>query len=184
MDSKNEELYQTLFKEMTPVEYLKISRAAQWETLKPNMRLITQGMPVPDLYLIYNGTVDVLVDNKRITKLGSFIRKTSLDELPQLFNILKGDMSVVGPRPDIVGYYDILEGENRKILELKPGLTSEAAIKYANEEQLLDQQENPQHYNDIVLFPDKVQMNLAYYYNRSFFGDIKIIGQTVFCLLK
>ena len=67
MDDKNEELYSTLFKDMTPVEYLKISRAAQWETLKPNMRIITQGMPVPDLYLIYNGTVDVLVDNKRIT---------------------------------------------------------------------------------------------------------------------
>ena len=64
MDDKNEELYQTLFKEMTPVEYLKISRAAQWETLKPGQRLITQGMPVPDLYLIYNGTVDVAIDGE------------------------------------------------------------------------------------------------------------------------
>ena len=79
MDSKNEELYQTLFKEMTPVEYLKISRAAEWVTLKPNMRIITQGMPVPDLYLIYNGTVDVLVDNKRITDLrdGEFVGEMS-----------------------------------------------------------------------------------------------------------
>ena len=79
MDDKNEELYSTLFKDMTPVEYLKISRAAQWETLKPNMRIITQGMPVPDLYLIYNGTVDVLIDNKRITDLrdGEFVGEMS-----------------------------------------------------------------------------------------------------------
>ena len=79
MDDKNEELYQTLFKEMTPVEYLKISRAAQWETLKPNMRIITQGMPVPDLYLIYNGTVDVLIDNEQITELrdGEFVGEMS-----------------------------------------------------------------------------------------------------------
>ena len=79
MDDKNEELYSTLFKDMTPVEYLKISRAAQWITLKPNKRIITQGMPVPDLYLIYNGTVDVLVDNKRITDLrdGEFVGEMS-----------------------------------------------------------------------------------------------------------
>ena len=79
MDDKNEELYSTLFKDMTPVEYLKISRAAQWETLKPNMRIITQGMPVPDLYLIYNGTVDVLIDNEQITELrdGEFVGEMS-----------------------------------------------------------------------------------------------------------
>jgi len=79
MDAKNEELYSTLFKDMTPVEYLKISRAAQWETLKPNMRVITQGMPVPDLYLIYNGTVDVIVDNEHIAELrdGEFVGEMS-----------------------------------------------------------------------------------------------------------
>lgn len=89
-------------------------------------------------------------------------------------------MSVVGPRPDIPGYYDLLEGENRKILELKPGLTSEASIKYANEEELLSKQENPLKYNDEVIFPDKVKINLDYYYNRSFWLDIKIIIQTIF----
>jgi len=79
MDDKNEELYQTLFKEMTPVEYLKISRAAQWETLKPGQRLITQGMPVPDLYLIYNGTVDVAIDGERVAELkdGEFVGEMS-----------------------------------------------------------------------------------------------------------
>ncbi len=79
MDAKNEELYQTLFKEMTPVEYLKISRAAQWETLKPGQRLITQGMPVPDLYLIYNGTVDVAIDGAKVAELkdGEFVGEMS-----------------------------------------------------------------------------------------------------------
>ena len=79
MDDKNEELYQTLFKEMTPVEYLKISRAAQWETLKPGQRLITQGMPVPDLYLIYNGTVDVAIDGAKVAELkdGEFVGEMS-----------------------------------------------------------------------------------------------------------
>lgn len=115
-----------------------------------------------------------------ISEIGKFLRKSKLDELPQLFNILKGDMSVVGPRPDIAGYYDLLEGENRKILELKPGLTSLASIKYANEEDLLAKQKNPSQYNEQVIFPDKVKMNLDYYYQRSFFGDIKIIWKTVF----
>ena len=79
MDDKNEELYQTLFSEMTPVEYLKISRAAEWVTLKPGQRLITQGMPVPDLYLIYNGTVDVAVDGRWVAELkdGQFVGEMS-----------------------------------------------------------------------------------------------------------
>jgi lipopolysaccharide/colanic/teichoic acid biosynthesis glycosyltransferase len=100
--------------------------------------------------------------------------------LPQLWNVLKGDMSFVGPRPDVAGYYDVLQGEAKKILELKPGITSEASLKYKNEEMLLVQQDNPLHYNDTVIFPDKVRLNLAYYYNRSFLGDITIILVTVF----
>jgi lipopolysaccharide/colanic/teichoic acid biosynthesis glycosyltransferase len=107
-------------------------------------------------------------EERRISKTGQFLRKYKLDELPQLFNVLKGDMSLVGPRPDLPGYYDVLEGENRKILELKPGLTSLAALKYYDEEELLGQQQDPLGFNDQVIFPDKVQMNLNYYYNRSF----------------
>jgi lipopolysaccharide/colanic/teichoic acid biosynthesis glycosyltransferase len=116
----------------------------------------------------------------RISRIGLFLRQTKIDELPQLWNVLKGEMSFVGPRPDISGYYDVLEGESRKVLELKPGITSEASIKYQNEETLLGQQENPLAYNDTIIFPDKVRMNLEYYYNRSFFGDIGIIVRTVF----
>lgn len=111
---------------------------------------------------------------------GAFFRKFKLDELPQLINILKGDMSFVGPRPDVEGYYDRLKGEDRKVLQLKPGITSEASIKYSNEEALLKARENPLHYNDEVVFPDKVKMNLHYLENMSFSGDMKILIRTVF----
>lgn len=117
---------------------------------------------------------------KHISTIGRFFRKSKIDELPQLWNVLMGDMSLVGPRPDIPGYYDLLEGENKKILELKPGITSEASIKYQNEESLVAQQDNPLEYNDTVIFPDKVRMNLEYYYHHSLFGDLKIILKTIF----
>lgn len=120
-------------------------------------------------------------DSTKVTsKFGRFLRQSKLDELPQLINIIKGEMSFVGPRPDIAGYYDVLEGESRKILQLKPGLTSEASIKYANEELLLSKQENPLRYNDEVIFPDKVKMNLEYYYKQNFLLDLQIIVNTIF----
>lgn len=117
---------------------------------------------------------------KPISKLGAFLRNSKLDELPQLWNIFIGNMSFVGPRPDIAGYYDSLQGENRKILKLKPGLTSLASIKYANEEYLLEKQENPLEYNDTIIFPDKVKMNLEYYCSNSIYGDLKIIWKTIY----
>lgn len=110
---------------------------------------------------------------------GAFLRKYKIDELPQLWNILKGEMSLVGPRPDIAGYYDTLVGEERKVLELKPGITSEAALKYRNEEKLLKRQENPQEYNDNVIFPDKVKLNLDYYYKHDMRTDLKILLKTL-----
>ncbi len=116
-----------------------------------------------------------------ISSYGRFLRNYKLDELPQLINILIGQMSFVGPRPDIAGYYDHLQGENRKLLELKPGLCSMAALKYYNEEALLVQQENPIKYNDEVIFPDKISLNLEYYDNRSIKEDLRIF--TV-CLFK
>ncbi|WP_371811617.1 sugar transferase [Flavobacterium sp. M31R6] len=114
----------------------------------------------------------------QISRIGRFLRNYKLDELPQLINVFKGEMSVVGPRPDIVGYYDLLEGENRKILELKPGLTSLASLKYYNEDELLEKQVSPLEYNDKIIFPDKVKLNLEYYYNQSFSGDLKVILAT------
>jgi len=115
----------------------------------------------------------------RISSIGLFFRRSKLDELPQLGNVIIGDMSFVGPRPDIPGYYDQLKGESRKILELKPGLTSEASLKYFNEEQLLVLQKDALYYNDAVIFPDKVKMNLDYYYHRSFWMDIRILFNTL-----
>lgn len=118
------------------------------------------------------------------SKLGEILRKYKLDELPQLINVLKGEMSVVGPRPDISGYYDVLKGENRKILKLKPGITSPASLKYYNEEALLENQCNPLFYNDEVLFPDKIKMNLDYYHHQSFCNDLKIIAATGLFFIK
>ena len=117
--------------------------------------------------------------SKEISKTGFILRNYKIDEWPQLFNIIIGDMSFVGPRPDVPGYYDLLQGEDKMILELKPGLTGPAAIKYRDEETLLKQQPDPLYYNDTVIFPDKVKMNLDYYYTRSFFGDVKIILNTL-----
>jgi lipopolysaccharide/colanic/teichoic acid biosynthesis glycosyltransferase len=115
-----------------------------------------------------------------ITRVGNFFRRYKLDELPQLLNVLKGEMSIVGPRPDIEGYYDKLEGENRKVLYLKPGITSEASIKYYNEEEILGQQQDALNYNNTIIFPDKVKMNLDYYYKQNLLLDIKIIFKTIF----
>ncbi|CAD7811254.1 Putative undecaprenyl-phosphate N-acetylgalactosaminyl 1-phosphate transferase [Chryseobacterium aquaeductus] len=118
------------------------------------------------------------------SKLGCWMRKTKLDELPQLFNIIKGDMSLVGPRPDVPGYYDNLKGEERLILELKPGLTSEAGIKFRNEEEILNKQKNSLKFNDEILFPEKVKMNLNYYYQLSFKKDAQILLKTFSILSK
>lgn len=116
----------------------------------------------------------------RITKFGAFIRKYKLDELPELWNVLIGQMSIVGPRPDVKGFADELKGEDRKILNLRPGITGPASLKYANEEELLSHQENPEVYNKRVIFPDKVRINLDYYYNQNLILDLKIIFATIF----
>lgn len=125
-----------------------------------------------------NNTISIKNDN-RITKLGKILRKTKLDEIPELFNILKGDMSFVGPRPDVPGYYDKLDGDDKKILKLKPGLSGPASLKYINEEEILTSVEDPKWYNDNVIFPDKVRINKLYYENWSFLLDLKIIFHTV-----
>jgi len=121
-------------------------------------------------------------DDTRITKTGKFLRRTKLDELPQLFNILKGDMSFVGPRPDVPGYADRLTGKDRLILQVRPGITGPATIKYRNEEELLSKVEDPVKYNDEVLWRDKVKINKEYVKNISFMSDLKYILQTIHIL--
>ncbi|MCR2029353.1 sugar transferase [Alistipes timonensis] len=128
----------------------------------------------------HSGSSVSVAGESRITPLGAKLRKYKLDELPELWNVLKGDMSFVGPRPDVPGYADRLQGEDRLILKLRPGITGPASLKYADEEELLAQVADPRRYNDEVIFPDKVRINLDYYYNRTFCGDIRLIFQTIF----
>ena len=120
------------------------------------------------------------IGDYRITKFGKFLRKYKLDELPELVNVIIGDMSLVGPRPDVPGYADRLNNEDRLILNLRPGITGPATLKYSNEEKILSLQKNPTKYNDEVIYPEKVKINLDYYYNNSIWLDIKIIFATVF----
>ena len=122
---------------------------------------------------------ELLPDAVRLTKFGKALRATSLDELPELWNVLIGDMSFVGPRPDVPGYADLLKGRDRDILKLRPGITGPASLKYRNEEQILAQVEDPVKYNDEVIFPDKVRINLYYLENQSLWMDIKLIVCTI-----
>ena len=126
-----------------------------------------------------NITITVSNDS-RITRIGKYLRKTKIDELPEILNVFFGQMSFVGPRPDVKGYADKLKGANRKILALRPGITGPASLKYYNEEYILSQKSNPKKYNDEVIFPDKVKINMDYFHNRSFFLDLKIIFATIF----
>ena len=111
---------------------------------------------------------------------GQILRKTKLDELPQLLNILKGQMTFVGPRPDVSGYADELVGVDQIILQLKPGITGLASLKYRNEEQILAQQIHPKKYNDEVIWPDKVRINKWYAQNRTISMDLQILFHTLF----
>lgn len=127
----------------------------------------------------HHGSSISVAGESRITPLGAKLRKYKLDELPELWNVLIGDMSFVGPRPDVPGYADQFKGEDKDILRLKPGITGPATLKYRNEEELLAQQIDPQRYNNEVIFPDKVKINLDYFHHRSFWGDLCIIIKTI-----
>jgi lipopolysaccharide/colanic/teichoic acid biosynthesis glycosyltransferase len=115
----------------------------------------------------------------RITPLGRFFRKTKIDELPQLINVFLGQMSFVGPRPDVPGFADKLTGEDRIVLSVRPGITGPATLEYRKEEELLSGQDDPEKYNNEVIFPDKVRLNREYVLNYRFCKDIKYIYQTI-----
>lgn len=143
----------------------KIFRVVKIKTMRPDAQ--------------YKTTVTQRGD-PRITLLGAFFRRTKIDELPQLWNVLLGDMSFVGPRPDVPGFADKLEDEERAMLSICPGITGPATLKYRNEEELLAQQDDPEAYNLEVIWPDKVQINLAYIQNWTLKLDLKYIFQTIF----
>lgn len=129
----------------------------------------------------------------RITSFGAWLRRYKLDELPELWDVLIGHMSFVGPRPDVPGYADKLQGDDRVVLKMRPGITGPATLKYRDEEHLIEayvkqakadgdtrtEEEIARWYNDEVIYPDKVRINVDYYHNHSFFNDIKIILQTI-----
>lgn len=143
----------------------RLFRVVKIKTMRPNGRLTT--------------TVTKRGD-PRITALGTFLRKAKIDELPQLWNVLIGDMSFVGPRPDVPGFADKLKGDERAMLSIRPGITGPATLKYRNEEELLAEQEDAESYNSEVIWPDKVQINLDYIQNWSLKRDLKYICQTIF----
>ena len=127
----------------------------------------------------HSGSSVSVAGESRITPLGAKLRKYKLDELPELWNVFIGDMSFVGPRPDVPGYADMLVGEDREVLKLRPGITGPASLKYRNEEVILATVEDPQRYNDEVIYPDKVRINRYYLHHYSFWTDLKLIVATV-----
>lgn len=154
-----------LFKQMRTGRYGKPFKIYKFRTMHVN----------------HNGNSISVKNEKRITHLGAKLRKYKMDELPELWNILKGDMSFVGPRPEVNEYTNKLNANEKLILNLRPGLTGPASIKYVDEEEILASVPNPQKYNDEVIWPDKVKINLDYYYNRNFWTDILLIAKTIFC---
>ncbi|WP_394369925.1 sugar transferase [Lutimonas saemankumensis] len=121
-----------------------------------------------------------MMNDPRITGTGRFLRKYKLDEIPQLWNVFLGSMSLVGPRPDVPGYADKLKGEDRLILSVKPGITGPATLKYKNEDELLSRTSEPEKYNDEVIWKDKVRINKEYIRNWSLKGDLIYLKRTIF----
>jgi len=130
------------------------------------------------------GLLTVGERDNRITRVGYFLRKYKIDEFPQLFNIVKGDMSIVGPRPEVRKYVDLYTPEQMRVLSVRPGLTDYASIKYVHENEVLAASENPeQTYIDEVM-PAKLELNLQYIKNQSLKEDLKLIFKTFIAILK
>lgn len=127
----------------------------------------------------HDGSITTSAD-KRITSVGRVLRRFKLDELPQLWNVLIGNMSFVGPRPDVPGYADLLQGDNRRILNIRPGITGIASLAFRNEEIILAQTQNPEELNDNIIYPIKLQLNLSYLDKWSFWNDIGYMVITIF----
>lgn len=127
-----------------------------------------------------NESTITIANDVRVTKFGRFLRRYKIDELPQLYNVIKGDMSLVGPRPDVPGFADLLQGDERRLLVLKPGLTGPASIKFRDEEALLAGQPDPIRFNFEVIWPEKVKLNLAYLDDYRLRRDLRCIWRTAF----
>lgn len=130
-----------------------------------------------------SGPLITIYGDKRITKVGNFLRKYKLDELPQLFNVIKGDMSLVGPRPEVPYYVNKYTEEQRKVLDIIPGITDPASIMYFDENELLSKAENPEKEYIEKIMPQKIEINLKYADNANVYRDIMIICQTIYKLI-
>lgn len=117
--------------------------------------------------------------DNRITKVGAFLRKFKIDELPQLFNVLKGDMSLVGPRPEVPKYVALYNKEQRKVLDIRPGITDMASLRYKDENDILGKVDNPEEYYINVIMKDKLKLNLEYIEKSNIFFDIYLIFKTI-----
>ena len=122
--------------------------------------------------------------DSRLTRSGYYIRKYKLDEFPQLINVLKGDMSLVGPRPEVRKYVEMYTLEQMHVLDVRPGITDAASIKYRNENEMLENAENPDDYYINVIMQDKLRINLEYVKNHSFLYDIKLIFSTFWAIIN
>lgn len=130
------------------------------------------------------GLITVGGRDPRVTRSGYYIRKYKLDELPQLINVFRGDMSLVGPRPEVRRYVDMYSSEQLRVLSVRPGITDPASICYRNENELLEQADDPECYYRTVVMPDKLRINLEYIDRRSFRGDLGIIFRTFAAILR
>ena len=130
------------------------------------------------IFIIVSIAITVGKDN-RITKVGAFLRKYKIDELPQLFNVLKGDMSLVGPRPEVPKYVALYNEEQKKVLSVRPGITDLASLKYSDENDILGKVENPEEYYINVIMKDKLSLNLEYIEKSNLFFDISLVIKTI-----
>ena len=161
--------------------------AAAWETKEngfySQIRIGKRGEPFKLLKIktmkSHKGTTVTTACDPRITRSGRIMRRLKIDELPQLFNVIKGEMSLVGPRPDVPGFADKLTGEDRIVLSVPPGITGPASLKYKDEEEILAKVENPEKYNQEVIWPDKVKINKEYVKNWSLKTDLIILLRTI-----
>lgn len=130
------------------------------------------------------GALTVGSRDPRITNVGYYLRKYKLDELPQLFNVFFGDMSFVGPRPEVKKYTDLYNEAQKKVLTVRPGITDYASIKFRNENDLLSVSDNPEQLYIDEIMPEKLDLNLKYINDNSLFKDIKIIFDTFYVIVK
>ena len=130
------------------------------------------------------GLITVGGHDPRVTRSGYYIRKYKLDEFPQLINVFRGEMSLVGPRPEVRKYVDLYTPEQMHVLDVRPGITDLASIRYRNENELLEQASDPEQYYRDVVMQDKLRINLEYVRNHSFLGDIRLIFNTFIAIVK